>query len=160
MKTNFLTLFVLRLLSQPLFKMMNNLSGSVTNGLAPRCTCHTLFKPVPSAEQASASKTGNAQSSWAYSSFLQRFRPLLWLSHSFQTCSKRRASVRFRKWRHILYKNVYAFFFQRSCSSMHLSHSIRYLACCLKLDRLLQRCCRWFLWLDGWQWCYQLLGRW
>ncbi len=42
----------------------------------------SLPKPAPVTGRTSASKTGNAQPRWAYPSFLQRFRPLLWLSHS------------------------------------------------------------------------------
>ena len=44
-------------------------------------------------------------------------------SHSLQTCSKRKASVHFRKWRQILSENSYAFFFQWSCLLTRLSHS-------------------------------------
>ena len=90
------------------------------------------------------SENTNAQACCAYDIFLQQFKSLtafshpyscsyhLFLqgialpdpsSHPFQTCSKCRASVRFRKWRQILLENSYVFFFQRSCSLTHLSHS-------------------------------------
>ncbi len=46
------------------------------------CDSYTLPKRVPVTGRTSASKTGNAQLCWAYPSFLQRFRPLVWLSHS------------------------------------------------------------------------------
>ncbi len=46
------------------------------------CDCHTLFKRAPVTGRTSTSKTGNAQLCWAYPSFLQWFRPLVWLSHS------------------------------------------------------------------------------
>ncbi len=56
-----------------------------SSGLALWRTCHTLFKRVPVTGRTSASKTGNAQTSWAYPSFLQRFRPFVWLSHSLKS---------------------------------------------------------------------------
>ncbi len=56
---------------------------SMRSSLPSFCACHTLFKPAPVTGRTSTSKTGNAQLHWAYPSFLQCFRPLLWLSHSF-----------------------------------------------------------------------------
>ncbi len=48
---------------------------------------HILIKPAPVTGRTSTSKTVNAPSYCAYDSFLQCFRPLVWLSHSTQTCS-------------------------------------------------------------------------
>ncbi len=46
------------------------------------CACHTLLKCVPVTGRTSASENSNAQYYCAYGIFLQRFRPLSWLSHS------------------------------------------------------------------------------